>query len=105
MNIKSGKPGAILAQRRLDLIARCDAQRGEFAEARQALMQPFAGGALRQAFGGSLKIPLIVGGVALGLLVTRPSRAMSLLQSGIAMWGTVGSVMAMVRKARVSDVT
>ncbi|MES3022292.1 MAG: hypothetical protein V4857_12000 [Pseudomonadota bacterium] len=83
-------PAPTTAARRTALIAQIAAQRQQVRE----LVAPVAGGALSAMFGGRAKIALAVGGVVLGLVATRPGRAMTLLTGAMSAYKMVRGLLA-----------
>lgn len=100
MNIDKQKPS--LAARRMALMAECSRQRTELAHEMSNLRAPSVltggGGIMHYLSSGNLRIPLTIAGVVLGMIVTKPSRAMPLLATGLSLFKAATSVLAMVRK-------
>lgn len=85
------------AQRREDLIARCAEQRLTFAGEVHSLLLPFASGGWKKRLGGRLRLPLLIAGGVLGLLMVRSKRALPLLTAGASAWKSAGALLPMVR--------
>ncbi|MFL6658348.1 MAG: hypothetical protein ACJ8GW_09770 [Massilia sp.] len=99
MNSTLVKP--TLAARRAALIAECARQRSdagrEISEFRASSL--LGGGGIVQYLGsGGLKLPLTIAGVVLGMMVTKPSRAIPLLTTGLSLFKLVTSVLSALRK-------
>jgi hypothetical protein len=56
------------------------------------------GGIMHTLSSGNLRLPLTIAGVVLGMIVTKPSRAMPLLATGLSLFKLTTSVLAMLRK-------
>lgn len=80
--------------RRAALVAQCAQQRIDAAGEVRALLAPV------HSTGSSLKLPLTIAGVVLGIIATRSGRAMPLITGGLALWKIVRSVLPMLRAAR-----
>jgi hypothetical protein len=78
-----------LEARRARLIAQCADQRLQVRE----IFSPVAGSALGNLFGGKTKIALAIGAVVLGVLATRPGRAMAVLTTALSMYKMVRSML------------
>ena len=99
MNIDTQKTS--LAARREALIVECSRQRSEVAHEISNLRAPsvLTGGGIMQYLGsGRLKLPLTIAGVVLGMIATKPSRAMPLLATGLSLFKLVTSVLSVLRK-------
>ena len=99
MNIDTQK--TTLAARREALIVECSRQRTEVAHEISNLRAPsvLTGGGIMQYLGsGRLKLPLTIAGVVLGMIATKPSRAMPLLATGLSLFKLVTSVLSVLRK-------
>lgn len=99
MNIDAQK--MTLAARREALVAECARQRTEVAHEISNLRAPsvLTGGGILQYLGsGNLKLPLTIAGVVLGMIATKPSRAMPLLATGLSLFKLVTSVLSVLRK-------
>lgn len=99
MNID--KQTLTLAARREALVAECGRQRTEVAHEISNLRAPsvLTGGGILQYLGsGNLKLPLTIAGVVLGMIATKPSRAMPLLATGLSLFKLVTSVLSVLRK-------
>lgn len=100
MNIDQQKP--TLAARRMALIADCSRQRTELGHEISNLRAPSVlsggGGIMHYLSSGNLRIPLTIAGVVLGMIATKPSRAMPLLATGMSLFKLATSVLAMLRK-------
>ena len=72
---------ASLAQRRDALLAECALQRLALGVQTRQLLEPLTGGNLRHTLATRFKIPLMVGGAVLGLLLVRPRRCLPLLRA------------------------
>ncbi|MES2299869.1 MAG: hypothetical protein V4582_22710 [Pseudomonadota bacterium] len=92
-------PAGNLALRREALVAQCALQRMMVAAELRTLVQPVASTGWRRYLGGNLKIPLTIAGVVIGIVATRPSRALPLLQMGAAAWGIARKLLPLLRSA------
>lgn len=99
----SPQAGTPLAAKRAALIARCALQRDDAANAIDALVAPVrmdgngVVARVRRLLGSvDLKVPLTIGGVVLGLIATRPTRALPMLTAGVSLLKFVNSL----RRAR-----
>ncbi|MES2019480.1 MAG: hypothetical protein V4484_23560 [Pseudomonadota bacterium] len=86
-----------LAARRQALVAECALQRIEVAMELSTLRMP-AAGVSQYLTAGNLKLPLTIAGVVLGMIVTKPSRALPLLATGLSLFKLVTSVLSALRK-------
>lgn len=92
MNEKAVCSARSLAQRRAALIAQCAVQRTQARDQLAALVEPGgAGGLLRFLPRG--KLALGAAGIVLGLLVTKPGRALSLATALLSLWKLVRSAL------------
>lgn len=89
-----------LAERREALIAECSMQRTGLAHQVAALRPPSEGG-LGMLGNMNLKVPLMIAGVVLGMVVVKPSRAMPLLATGLSLFKLAKSVLAIVRSPQL----
>ena len=90
----SNKPGRLpAAERRAALIEQC-------AQQRQEVRSIFAPAGKSGSMFGNLKLPLMIAGVVLGLLVTRSRRATPLITTGLSLWKLAGKVLPMLRLLR-----
>lgn len=104
MNIDKQKP--TLAARRAALVAECSRQRSEIGREMSNLRAPsvlsggggIMHGVMHYLSSGNLRVPLTIAGVVLGMIVTKPSRAMPLLATGLSLFKLVTSVLAVVRR-------
>lgn len=100
MSIDQQKP--TLAARRMALVAECSHQRTTLAHEIGNLHAPTmltgGGGIMHYLGSGNLRIPLTIAGVVLGMIATKPSRAMPLLATGLSLFKLATSVLAMLRK-------
>lgn len=87
-----------LAERRDALVAECSMQRGELSHHVAGLRLP-AQGALGFSL-ASMKVPLMIAGVVLGMVAVKPSRALPLLATGLSLFKVARSVLGMVRGAQ-----
>ena len=87
-------PQGTLAQRRATLVARCADERAALGAATGALLAPFTQNKLGKLFGARMKVPLIIAGGALGLVLTRPGRTLSLLSSIGPLWRLANGVLS-----------
>lgn len=89
MNSSIPNSGASLTLRRDALLAECARQRTTLATETENLRHPFEGRNLRQTLRqtllGKLKLPLVIAGAGLGMLVAKPRRLLACAQSGAAM--------------------
>ncbi len=100
MNIDKQKP--TLAARRAQLVAECAQQRSALAREVSTLRAPTmltGGGIMQYLASGKLKLPLTIAGVVLGMIATRPSRAMPMLAAGLSLFKVVASLLPMLRKS------
>jgi hypothetical protein len=74
-----------LAQRRDALLAECALQRLALGVQTRQLLEPLTGGNLRHTLATRFKIPLMIGGAVLGLVLVRPRRFLPLLRAGSAL--------------------
>ncbi len=87
-----------LAARRAALIVECSQQRTTVAREFSTLRAPSiltGGGGISIS---KLKVPLTIAGVVLGMIATKPSRALPLLATGLSLLKVVTSVLSMLRK-------
>jgi len=76
---------ARLAQRRDALLAECALQRLALSVQTRQLLEPLTGGNLRHTLATRFKIPLMIGGAVLGLLLVRPRRFLPLMRASGAL--------------------
>ena len=76
---------ASLAQRRDALLAECALQRLALGVQTRQLLEPLTGGNLRHTLATRFKVPLMLGGAVLGLLLVRPRRVLPLLRASGAL--------------------
>ncbi len=81
-----------LARRREALIAECAQQRVEAAHAIETMRTPKGDG------GTGFKMPLTIAGVVLGMIATRPGRALPMLTAGLSLFKLAKTVMSLVRR-------
>ncbi|HEY0060592.1 MAG TPA: hypothetical protein VGC21_00645 [Telluria sp.] len=86
-----------LAQRREALIAECSMQRSDVSHQIAALRSPAQGGLGRLDGLTNLKVPLMIAGVVLGMVVVKPSRAMPLLATGLSLFKLAKSILSIAR--------
>jgi ATP-dependent exoDNAse (exonuclease V) alpha subunit len=86
-----------LAGRRAVLIARCAQQRLEAAQEVRELLAPVD---KSLSIAGSLKLPLTIAGVVLGMIATRSGRAMPMVTAGLGLWKLVRKVLPILRLLR-----
>lgn len=86
---------ASLAQRRAELVELCALQRTWLAQECETLRAPFSGG-VGGWLGSNKKMTLALAGVALGLLVTRPKKLLSLAAGGLSAWKVARKVLPML---------
>jgi hypothetical protein len=84
-----------LAARRKALIAQCGQQRVDAASAARALLPPVGA--------GSLKVPLTIAGVVLGMIAARPGRALPMITAGLSLWKLARSVLSVLRRPTASE--
>lgn len=98
--MKSGArlPHGTLALRRAALLTECELQRLSLAAEAKDLLMPLDPDNLRNTLGTRLKIPLMVAGGALGLLISRPRRIMPKLLAAASLWKSAGAVLPLVRR-------
>jgi hypothetical protein len=92
-------PSETLALRREALVAQCGMQRLMLVAEVRTILAPIAPSGWRQHLSPRLKVPLAIAGVVVGLLITKPSRAMPLLQLGGMVWGIARTVLPILRRA------
>ena len=85
-------------QRRDALIGECERQRQTLAAEARSLRMPLDRDHLRATLGSRLKIPLIIGGAALGLLAVRPKRILPMLMTGAALWKSARGALPLVQR-------
>ena len=100
MSLETRRTPAVLAARRALLIAQCAQQRAEAANDFNALVEPIQAGGLRQYFGSNLKLPLTIAGVVLGMIATKPARALPVLTAGLSLWKLARGVLALLRRPK-----
>lgn len=83
-----------LEKRRAALIARCAQQRLDAAHEVRELVAPVG------SAGKGLKLPLTIAGVVLGMIATRPGRAMPMMTAGLALWKVARNLLPMLRALR-----
>jgi hypothetical protein len=86
-----------LAQRRAELVELCAMQRSYLAQECEALRSPFSGG-VSGWLTSNKTMALAVAGVALGLVVTRPKKLLSLAAGGLSAWKVARKVLPMLAK-------
>jgi hypothetical protein len=79
------------------LIAQCARQRVDAAHEARSLFAPATDG---HSMIGSLKLPLTIAGVVLGMIATRSGRVMPMLTAGLGLWKMVSKVMPLLRLLR-----
>jgi hypothetical protein len=84
-----------LELRRRMLVARCDIDRHDAADAIDALRHPPAGSGLLA--GASVKLPLAIAGVVLGMVAIKPQRTMAIISTGLTLWKVANGVLATLR--------
>jgi hypothetical protein len=94
-------PSEALALRRQALLAQCAMQRLMLVAETRTLLAPVAQSGWRRFIGPKIKVPLAIGGIVAGLLLTRPGRAMPLLQIGTTLWGIARTLLPLLRHDRV----
>jgi hypothetical protein len=100
MSAEARRTPAVLAARRAVLIAQCARQRAEAATDFNALVEPIHPGGLRQYFGANLKLPLTIAGVVLGMIATKPARALPVLTAGLSLWKLASTVLSILRRPK-----
>jgi hypothetical protein len=95
MSTDTRRSAASLAARREDLIAQCAQQRVGAASGMAALVAPLGKG--QSEFGSQLKLPLTIAGVVLGLIATRPGRALPMITAGLSLWKLARSALSVLR--------
>lgn len=88
---------ASLAQRRDALLAECALQRLALGVETRQLLEPLTGGRLRHTLATRFKIPLMLGGAALGLLLVRPRRFVPLLLAGASLLKHANAALPLIR--------
>lgn len=99
MSSSSRRTPAGLAARRAALVAQCAQQRTEAADDVNALVAPLNPGGLRQYLGSNLKIPLTIAGVVLGMVATKPARALPILTAGLSLWKLASTVLSLLKNS------
>ncbi|HEV7815318.1 MAG TPA: hypothetical protein VGP06_09510 [Janthinobacterium sp.] len=89
-------PKAPLAARREALLKECALQRLALSAEAKNLLMPLAPANLRHAFGARLKVPLMLAGAGLGLMLARPKRVVALLPAAQSVWRNVSKVLPLV---------
>jgi hypothetical protein len=87
-----------LAARRIHLIEQCAAQRAYLAEELGVMRSPFSLDGLGQRLLANRKMLLAIGGVALGLVVTRPKRLLALAAGGLSLFQTVRKALPLLSR-------
>lgn len=91
-----------LELRRRMLVARCDIERHDAADEIFALRHPVASSGLLG--GASLKLPLTIAGVVLGMVAIKPQRTMAIISTGLTLWKVVGGMLGALRgRAHASE--
>ena len=99
MSNSSLSPSEALALRREALLVQCRMQRIMLAAEVRTFIAPIApSSGWRHKLLPSLKVPLAVAGILVGLIAAKPSRAMPLLQIGATIWGVVRTVLPLLRR-------
>ncbi|PKV47339.1 hypothetical protein CLU92_4786 [Janthinobacterium sp. 61] len=88
---------ASLAQRRDALLAECTLQRLALGVQTRQLLEPLTGGNLRHTLATRFKIPLMLGGAALGLLLVRPRRFVPVLLAGASLLKHANAALPLIR--------
>jgi hypothetical protein len=86
-----------LAQRRAELVELCAMQRSYLAQECEVLRAPFSGG-MTGWLASNKKMALAVAGVALGLVVARPKKLLSLAAGALSAWKVARKVLPMLAK-------
>ena len=89
-----------LATRRAELLAESAAQREALGYFAMQLSQPITGDGWTARLLKGGKVPLILGGVALGFLLTRPRKLVPLATGAFGMWRMIQPVLETIRQAR-----
>lgn len=89
-----------LARRRAELLAESSAQREALGYFAGQLAQPLQGDGLSARLLKGGKVPLILGGIALGFLLTRPRKLVPLATGAFGLWRMVQPVLETIRQAR-----
>jgi hypothetical protein len=87
-----------LAARRAHLIEQCAAQRAYLAGELGDLRSPFSLDGLGQRLVANRKMLLAIGGVALGIVATRPKRLMALAAAGLSLFQTVRKALPLLSR-------
>jgi hypothetical protein len=85
------------SERLAALVAQCARQRVDAAHEVRSL---FAPAAEAHWMTGRWKLPLTIAGMVLGMIATRPGRAMPMLTAGLGWWKMVSKVMPLLRLLR-----
>ncbi|CDG85145.1 hypothetical protein [Janthinobacterium agaricidamnosum] len=100
--MKSSLPATIprlsLAERREALITDCALQRLALSVASRELLMPLQPGNLASRFASRLKIPLLFGGAALGLLAARSGRILPVLSTGTAVLQGINGALPLIQR-------
>jgi hypothetical protein len=88
-----------LAARRAELVAHCASQRVDAAQEFRALAIPVSAASLRGYLGSHMTTTLAVAGAVLGLLATRPKRAITLVSAGMSLWKLARKVLPLLSQA------
>ena len=103
MSAETRRTPEVLAARRALLIAHCAQQRAAAADDFNALVEPLHADGLRQYFGSKLKLPLTIAGVVLGMIATKPARALTVLTAGLSLWKLARGALALLRPKPGTD--
>jgi hypothetical protein len=79
-----------LAARRAALIAQCERQRVDAAGEVGALLHPLGRGS-------NLRLPLTIAGVVLGMIASKPGRAMPIIAAGLSLWKLARGVLSALK--------
>lgn len=88
---------ASLAQRRDALVAECALQRLALDVQTRQLLEPLTGGNLRHTLATRFKVPLMIGGGIVGLLLVRPRRFVPLLLAGASLLKHANTALPLIR--------
>ena len=88
---------ASLAQRRDALVAECALQRLALDVQTRQLLEPLTAGNLRHTLATRFKVPLMIGGAIVGLLLVRPRRFVPVLLAGASLLKHANAALPLIR--------
>ncbi len=105
MSNNSLSPAETLALRRKALLVQCTMQRLMLKAEVRTLVAPMAPSQGWRALLPRLKLPLAVGGVLLGLIAAKPSRAVPIVQIGATLLAVFKTVLPLLRREHAEQGT